>query len=249
MKKTHDAVTGRGSALSRYQETMVGSHSFLSLLYFEWCMLLGCFPGAFGIALRKIFWPRMFGSCGRGAVFAGGIVVRHPNRIRIDDNVVISENCVLDGRSSESDATIHIGRNVIMSNQVMLSCKDGSITIGENTGINAQTIIQSTNGCPVVIGRDCILGQGCLVIGGGSYNFDRLDIPIRKQGIRNDGGVEIREDVWLGGKVTVLGGVVLGRGAVVAAGAVVTRSIPEYGICAGVPAKIMKNRRDRNGYG
>jgi acetyltransferase-like isoleucine patch superfamily enzyme len=244
MKRTHDAVTGRGSSLRKYQDVMVGSTSLFFMFYFEWCMLLSIIPGAMGMALRKIFWPGMFGSCGRGVMFGAGIVVRNPKRIHLGDNVVISEQCILDGRSPDEETAIRLDKNVIMSNQVMLSCKNGTIAIGADTGINAQTIIQSTSHCPVKIGRDCIIGQQCFIVGGGSYNYDQVEIPIREQGIRQDGGVDIRDDVWLGGRVTVLGGVTVGSGAVIGAGAVVPRSVPSYSVSMGIPAKVVKNRKD-----
>ncbi len=184
----------------------------------------------------------MFGACGENVVFGSNSIIRHPSRIHLGNNVVISEQCVLDGRSDFKEETIFLDDDVILSSQVMLSCKEGSIHIGKKTGVNAQTIIQSTNDCAVVIREDCIIGQRCLVIGGGSYNIDRLDIPIREQGIKKEGGVTLEADVWLGGNVTVLGGVVLGRGSVVAAGAVVTHSLPERSVSMGLPAKVVRSR-------
>ncbi len=221
---------------------MVGNRSLFSFLYYEWCMLLVPIPGALGMVLRKIFWPRMFGSCGRGGMFGSGIVVRQPGKIHLGRAVIISEGCVLDGRHSSEAISITLGDNVILSNDVMLSCKSGSIRIGDNCGLNAQTIVQSTNDCPVKIGADCVIGQRCFIVGGGNYNIDRLDIPIRKQGIQADGGVRLGADVWLGGNVTVLGGVEMGQGSVAGAGAVVTRSVADYTVSMGVPAKVVKAR-------
>lgn len=239
MKKTQTALTGKGSPLKKYQHVIVGSFSSFKLVYFELCMLFGCIPGASGMILRKIFWPRMFGTCGKGVLFGTNVIVRHPSRIHLGNNVVISEQCILDGRSDSKEKTISIDDDVILSNQVMISCKEGSIQIGRKCGVNAQSIIQSTNNCPVVIKEDCIIGQRCFIIGGGSYNIDRLDIPIREQGIKQDGGVKLDEDVWLGANVTVLGGVTVGRGSVVGAGAVVTRTIEERSICMGIPARVV----------
>ena len=68
MKKTYNAITGKGSPLSKYQDIMVGSRSFAAFLYYEWCQLLGPVPGALGMILRKLFWPAMFASCGKGSV-------------------------------------------------------------------------------------------------------------------------------------------------------------------------------------
>ena len=243
-KKTHKAITGKGSALGKYQDVIVGNRSFLFLLYFELCGWLGVVPGALGMLLRQLFWPRLFGSCGKKVAFGRGIVLRHPRRIHLGDSVVISEGCILDGRNPETNRAIVLDRDVILSNSVVLSCKNGSIAIGQATGINTGTIIQSTNNCPVTIGADGIIGQMCFVVAGGSYNIDRLDVPIRMQGIKEDGGVEIEQDVWLGGRVTVLGGATVGTGSVVAAAAVVTRSIAPYSIAKGVPARVTGSRTE-----
>lgn len=243
-KKTHKAITGKGSALTKYQDVIVGNRSFLFLLYFELCAWFGVVPGALGMLLRQIFWPRLFASCGRKVAFASGIVVRHPKRIHLGDSVVISEGCILDARNQDTNQAIVLGNDVILSTNVMFSCKNGTISIGDSTGINAGTIIQSTNNCPVSIGADTIIGQMSFVVGGGSYNIDRLDIPIRMQGIKNDGGVTIEENVWLGGQVTVLGGVEIGAGSVVAASAVLTKSIPPYSIAKGIPAVVTGTRTE-----
>lgn len=242
MKKTHDAVTAGGSAMSRYQDVVVGNRSLKTFVYYEFCMFLSPMPGAIGLFLRKIFWPRLFGSCGKGAAFATGIVLRHPHRIHIGSRVVISEGCIMDARNENDVHAIVIGDDVILSNSVMVSCKNGTIKIGENTGINAQTIVQSTNKCPVSIGSDVIIGPRCYIVGGGNYSTDRLDIPIRLQGIKNDGGVTMHDNVWLGSGVTVLGGVSMGTGSIAAAGAVITKDIPTNSVVAGVPAKIVKYR-------
>ena len=68
MKKTHASVTG-GSPLRTYREVIVGAPGWLDLLYFEWCAWLAPVPGAVGLLLRKLFWPRLFAACGRGVVF------------------------------------------------------------------------------------------------------------------------------------------------------------------------------------
>jgi len=245
MQKTHQAVTGSGSPLSKYQDVMVGSRSLATLLYYECCMLLGPLPGAIGMLLRQIFWPRLFAACGKGCLFAPGITLRHPSKIRLGSAVIISEGCILDARHKDADIAISAGDNVILSNHVMLSCKNGTISIGDNCGLNSQTIVQSTNNCPVDIGPDCVIGQRCFIIGGGSYHLDRNDIPIREQGIKNDGGVRLEADVWLGGNVTVLGGVTMGRGSVAGAGAVLTKSVSASTISAGVPAKVIKTRQTK----
>ena len=243
-KKSHAAVTGGGSPLQKYQDVIVGRRSIPGMLYFEWCMFLGALPGALGLILRKLFWPRMFGSCGKGVHFGQNIIVRHPKRIHLGNNVVISEICILDARSDEDDKVLVLGDDVITSNNVMLTCKNGTVNIGARTGIGAQTIIQSTNHCPVEIGEDVMIGPRCYLVGGASYNVDRIDIPMREQGIKPDSGVWVEDDVWLAANVTVIGGTRIGKGSIAGAGAVLTKPVPEYTISVGVPAKVVGKRGD-----
>jgi acetyltransferase-like isoleucine patch superfamily enzyme len=242
--KTHKAVTEGGSALSRYQNVVVGSTSIRFLIYYEFCLILAHIPGAAGLFLRKIFWPRLFGKCGKGVVFAENIVIRHPKRIYLGNRVVVSEGCILDARNTKEYAVINIEYNVIFSKNVMVSCKNGAIRIGSRSGVGAQTIIQSTHGNPVNIGSDTIIGPRCYIVGGGSYHTERFDIPIWKQGIKYDGGVILEDNVWLGANVTVLGGVTMGSGSIAAAGSVVTKPIPNRAICSGVPAATVRLRDD-----
>lgn len=242
-KKSHESITRKGSALSKYQDVIVGKRSLATLAYFEWCMLLGTVPGALGLMLRKMFWPKLFGSCGKGVQFAKGIVLRHPNRIHLGDNTVISEFCILDARTELSDYVLTIGKDVILSSNVMISCKNGTVNIGDRVGVGAQTIIQSTNECPVAIGDDCMIGPRCYFVGGGNYNIDRLDIPMREQGIKDDTGMTVENDVWLGANVTVLDGVSIGRGSVIGAQSLVNKPIDEYSIAFGSPARAVRSRK------
>ena len=214
------------------------------MLYYEWCMWLSIAPGILGLFLRKIFWPPLFGSCGKGVVFGKDVILRHPKRIYLGRNVVVSEGCILDGRNTESEQVIVLGDDVILSNNVMISCKNGFVNIGPRSGLNAQTIVHSTNHVTVSIGADVIIGPCCYIVAGGNYETGRHDIPIWRQGLRKSHGVIIEEDVWLGSNVTILDGVRFGRGSIAAAGSVVTKSIPQMSICRGVPATIYKMRDD-----
>ena len=245
MDKTHATITEGGTALSRYQDVVVGDRSLQATAYYEWCMWLGWVPGALGLFLRKIFWPRLFGSCGKGVVFAANIIPRHPHRIHIGDRVVISEGCILDARNEESSRTIVLENDVIFSNNVMISCKGGSVRIGAHSSISAQTIIHSAHLNAVSIGADVAIGPRCYIVGGGNYNIDRLDLPIWRQGIKNDGGVTIENNIWLGANVTVLGGVNMGTGSIAAAGSIITKPVPAGAVCRGQPAKVLRLRNDR----
>ena len=242
INKTHRVMTEKGSALAKYQNIIIGNKSIGNLIYFEICAWLGKIPGAAGIALRKLFWPRLFGSCGKGVMFAERIVLRHPKKIHLGDNVILSEGSVLDARHDSNDRALVLGDDVMLSINVMISCKNGCVKVGARTGLSAHTIIHATNDCPVNIGKDAIIGPQCYLAGGGNYNHDNLDIPIREQGIVNDGGVILEDNTWLGAKVTVLGGVTMHSGSIAGAGSVVSKDVPENSICAGVPAKVIRQR-------
>ena len=194
------------------------------------------------MVFRKLFWPRMFKRCGKGTVFGVGVVVRQPGKIVLGDAVVISEYSILDGRTETDSPSLSLGDRTILSNNVILSCKNGSISLGKDVGINAQTVIQSTTGNAVTIGNDCVIGQRCLVIGGGNYDISCKQKLIRTSPVIDDGGVCIDNNVWLGANVSVLGGVTMGQGSVAGAGAVVSRSIPPFCICMGVPARVVRER-------
>lgn len=240
--KTQRAVTAEGSALRRYQDVVIGSRRLGYTLYFEFCQALAPIPGGLGLVLRKTFWPRLFARCGKGVLFATGVVLRHPGRIALGDRVVISEGCVLDARSTGGNHTITIGDDVIIANHAVISGKEASIEIGPRSSLGAHSVVVATDNNRIRIGADCPLGPHTVIIGGGEYNTGRLDLPMWRQGIKQDLPVTIGDDVWFGAGVTMLGGTRIGDGSIAAAGAVITRPVEPMTIVAGLPAKPLKAR-------
>ncbi|MGP8321299.1 MAG: acyltransferase [Methanosarcinaceae archaeon] len=116
-----------------------------------------------------------------------------------------------------------------------------NFSIGECSGVNVNTWINAMGG--VTIGNDVIIGP-FVIIHSANHKFDRLDIPIQKQGCEKL-SVNIEDDVWIGANAIILPGVTIGRGSVIGAGAVITRDIPPYSVAAGVPAKVIRNRKDK----
>lgn len=101
----------------------------------------------------------------------------------------------------------------------------------------------------VVIGNYCSIGPECVFMTGGEHRYDVLSTyPFRaKLGLCENesvtrGPIIVEDDVWLGFRATVMSGVTIGKGAVIAAGAVVTKDVPPYAIVGGVPAKVIKYR-------
>ncbi len=76
-----------------------------------------------------------------------------------------------------------------------------------------------------------------------NHKFDRLDIPMLEQGFKDEQPVTICDDVWIGVRAIILPGVTVGKGAIIAAGAVVTKDVCEYAIVGGNPARVIKMRK------
>lgn len=122
--------------------------------------------------------------------------------------------------------------------KVNFPCKFTSKTsIGENCHFNGMVV--SGNGT-VSIGDNFHSGKECLIISS-FHNYDNGErIPYDDTYIDKD--VSIQENVWIGSRVIILGGVTIGEGAVVQAGSVVVKDIPSYAIAGGHPAKVFKYR-------
>src|SRR5215510_10904222 len=128
------------SSREKYAALVVGKADLGSLLKYELVVTLtqGC-PGALGLALRKALYPSLLGSCGRNVVFGQNVVLRHPHKIHIGDQVVIDDNCLLDAKGA-SNRGIRIGNGVFVGRNTILSCKDGDIELGDraNLGFNCE---------------------------------------------------------------------------------------------------------------
>jgi acetyltransferase-like isoleucine patch superfamily enzyme len=113
------------------------------------------------------------------------------------------------------------------------------IKIGNHVGIGQFASLGGSGG--LEIGDHCIIGQyfSCHPE---NHNFDGLNKLIKDQGTSR-AAIKIGQDCWIGAKVTVLAGVEIGAHSVIAAGSVVTKSVPEYSVVAGVPARVLKNRK------
>lgn len=139
-----------------------------------------------------------------------------------------------------------------------------NLSVGDGTSIPKGSVFYCTQ-APLTIGKKVIFGPRPTIITGdhridiiGKYIIDVTDeekksLRVKVEGLKiNDNGnvngnpydlpVVIEDDVWVGANVTILKGVTIGRGSVVAAGAVVIRSCPPYSIIGGVPAKVLKMR-------
>lgn len=130
----------------------------------------------------------------------------------------------------------HCGKQVNIEHNAYFSPK---VSLGDRSGIGVNAKIHGA----CTIGNQVMMGENCTIITR-NHRFDRTDIPMMDQGFEDERPVSIGSDVWIGDNVTILPGVHIGDGCVIGAGAVVTRDIPPYTIAAGVPARVIRNRKD-----
>lgn len=135
----------------------------------------------------------------------------------------------------------YIADNVIINPPYIFGNKK-NIFIYENVGIGPNSFISAVNAKCIFKGNSAIAEGFTVHTGNHAHMIGMFVTDINKQNkpIGYDEDVVIEKDVWIGCNVTILSGVNIGRGSVIAAGAVVTKDVPPYSICGGVPARFIK---------
>lgn len=129
------------------------------------------------------------------------------------------------------------GNNVIVKDHCYFGNGD-RLTIGNRSQLSSHGRFGGT----ITIGDDCVMGPDVVMMAT-SHEFSRIDVPINQQGAKNEEPIIIGNDVWIGTRVIILPGVHIGNHSIVGAGAVVTKSFPDYSVIAGCPAKLIKIRK------
>lgn len=137
---------------------------------------------------------------------------------------------------------ITIGARTMVDSFVKIKPAGGSgdVVIGEDCALNSGTVLYTGNG--ITIGDAVLIAANC-TLAPTNHEFSDPDRRIRDQGFQpSRGGIVIEDDVWLGANVVVLDGAVIGRGTIVAAGAVVRGVLEPMSIYAGAPARRVGSR-------
>jgi acetyltransferase-like isoleucine patch superfamily enzyme len=146
--------------------------------------------------------------------------------------------------SPEAALIAEPGREVVVGDGCRIGAHaflHGPLTLGARVGVNPRVTIEG-GAAGVEIGDDVRIASGVAI-----FAFDHGVAPgrlVREQPVRSR-GIRIGSDVWIGANAGITDGVAVGDHAVVAMGAVVTRDVPPWAIVAGVPARVIGDRRER----
>jgi len=174
---------------------------------------------------------------GRGVRLERGVLLSYPRRIHLGDGAKIARNVALRA-NSRLEPGISIGDRCTIQDGALLNASEGFVHVGERSWIGPFCVVYGNGG--VRIGRDVMIAAHSCITSVG-HRHDELERPMMAQGI-DVRPVTIADDVWIGMNCTILPGVSIGRGAIVAAGAVVRRDVAPYSIVAGVPAREVGRR-------
>lgn len=199
--------------------------------------LFGWIPTVAGIGLRSLVYRLILKMDGLAAI-ESGVRLRFANYIHLHHGVYLDHGAYLHA----CPHGIEIGENTIVMHGAILhvynfrDLPNAGIKIGKDSLIGEYSVIRGQGG--VTIG-DRVYTSPFTQIIAVNHVFDDPQRPFVEQGITAE-GIVIEDDVWLGASCVVTDGVRIGKGAVVAAGAVVTKDVPPHTVVAGVPAKVLK---------
>lgn len=200
--------------------------------------------GRFAARMASWLAPPYYGRCYLARLNQKGYIapsaIIHHSSLLLGKNVFIGDRVVIfqdkDGGTVEIGDLAHLyGESYIQTGQ------GGSVRIGANTHIHPRCQFSAYKSV-ISIGKGVQIAPNCAF-----YPYDHGIEPnelIEKQPLRTKGGIMIDDDAWIGYGSIVLDGVRIGKGAVIAAGSVVTRDVPDGAVVAGIPARIIKMRSD-----
>lgn len=237
LRSTADLHGGLRHNLGRYRRRVTGSDSWGRFLWQGAVLtLLADLPSIVASVLRARAYRTVLGAIGPGCLIEQHVRLLVPRQVFLGERVMIGEGSFLDAHNAQG--RIELQDDVWLSRGCLLVTAETAICIESRAYIGHRCLFYGHGG--IRVGRNALLANDVQLICG-NHTFARRDIPLRDQpGVEKP--IVIEEDVWLAASAIVLGGVTVGKGAVVGAGAVVTHDLPPYCIARGVPARVVGER-------
>ena len=174
-------------------------------------------PGIIGYKLRSFYFSRRLLKTFLNNILESGIRIECPRNVELGSGSYFGFDCKI---YASEFSKVKIGSDCEFNSNVMINARgNGSITIGNNVLIGPNVVLRSSN-----------------------HSFENLEKSINKQGM-NHGEIIIKDDVWIGSNCVILQNCTIGKGSIIAAGAVVTKDIESYSVVGGVPARLIKKRK------
>jgi acetyltransferase-like isoleucine patch superfamily enzyme len=156
--------------------------------------------------------------------------------VRIGRGVVIDKDpdCLL---SIGPKSSVGFGTLLIVKSEFGLN---GALRIGEHTAVNEYNNLRAAGG-EISIGNHCQIAQFCTLVAS-NHTTETAKYMIDAPWDGTKTSINIEDDVWIGANCVILPGVRIGRGAVIGAGSVITKDVPNHSIVAGVPGRFIRRR-------
>ncbi len=173
------------------------------------------FPYRLKVELWSFLYRYYIGKCGTGVRIHGYCTIYFPESIEMGDNVIVKEYAIFNCNKTSEKSTLRIGNNVY---------------IGRLVHINAHQ--------HVVIGNDVMIADNVHITDHQHSYYDR-DQPISKQAVTRPQPVRIGQGSWIGHNAVILPSVTIGQNAVIGANTIVAKDVPDYGIVATSPPRVI----------
>lgn len=197
------------------------------------------YAGSKTIALLR-GWLRTFNP--KKWLFLGpDVELKNKRMIRFGRGVALGKGVIIDGLSSDGVILgdgASIGPYGIVRATGVLNNIGKGFSLGRHSSLDAFAFVGASGG--VMVGDNVIVGQR-VSFHSENHVYDRLDVPIRRQGVTRL-GIVVEDDCWIGANVTLLDGAHVASGCVIGAGSVVRGYVPPNSIAVGVPARVIKTR-------
>jgi acetyltransferase-like isoleucine patch superfamily enzyme len=190
---------------------------------------------SFAAELLALPYRLRFGRVGRRPRLFPPLLVSGARRIRLGDYTLLEPFVAL---SVGGEGRIEIGAQCELRSFARLEADVGQIVLGDRCSVNPFCLLNGYGG--IFIGNDVRIASHAVILSS-THRYEDPSVPIESQGVLGKKTV-IGDDVWLGSHCVVVGGVRIGAHSIIGAGAVVLDDIPEYGVAAGVPARVIRLR-------